>query len=211
MPIVLKLVGKPLYSICLDLPEHGFSSHLTPGIPYHFMDLLSSIRRATTLLGWDRFHIIGHSLGGLLGYYFAASYPKMVEKLIVIDAVSFKMYPFQYQLNFTRGSGNEILASEKKEQERNGNLPTYTFETELNKIAQSRGTKMTDIGLKTLASRNIQPSEGFENSYYFTIDHRLKFMNFPILYHEDAIQIMKQVKCQVLVIAGNACLGSKKE
>jgi pimeloyl-ACP methyl ester carboxylesterase len=58
-----------------DKPAHGI------GIPYHVNDLLA----LCDSLGLQRVHYIGHSLGALIGYFFAAVYPQRVSKFVAID------------------------------------------------------------------------------------------------------------------------------
>lgn len=209
IPLLLQLVGRPLYVVSVDLPGHGHSSSLPSGIPCRFMDILGSLRRVISQLGWHQFHYLGHSLGGLLGYYFAASYPDFIEKLIVFDAISFIMYPPQYQPNLLKAFGDKLLLLEKRDGAETA-PPSYTLDQALHKVADSRGTKMTDAGIRALASRNLTRVEGHENLFSFSRDQRIKFINVPVFYKEEAAQIMSQVKCQLLLVTGNKSLRTAK-
>jgi pimeloyl-ACP methyl ester carboxylesterase len=59
-----------------DKPESGYS------VPIHAIDLAELIDE----LGLDRPVVVGHSLGALVGLYFAVHYPKKLSKLVLIDA-----------------------------------------------------------------------------------------------------------------------------
>lgn len=59
-----------------DKPAHGF------GIPYHVNDLLA----LCDSLGLQRVHYVGHSLGALIGYFFAAVHPQRVSRFVAVDA-----------------------------------------------------------------------------------------------------------------------------
>ncbi len=59
-----------------DKPENGYN------IPLHAADLAELIDE----LGLDKPVVAGHSLGALIGLYFAAKYPGKLSKLILIDA-----------------------------------------------------------------------------------------------------------------------------
>lgn len=202
IPVLLQLVGRPLYIVSVDLPGHGHSSPLLPGIPYRFTDMFGCLHRVISQLKWHQFNYIGHSLGGLLGYYFAASHPRVVEKLVVLDVISFIMYPTQYQSNILRGYGERLLKLEK--QQKVGAVPSsYTFDQAMRKLADSRGTKMTEAGIRALASRGLEPVEGHEDLCRFSIDQRTKFFIFPVLHDKEAAQIMSQVKCQLLLVTGS--------
>lgn len=78
------LAEKGWYLIAPDLRGRGWSSkpsHGT-GIPYHVHDLLA----LCDALGLPQVHFIGHSLGALIGYFFAAIYPHRLGKFVAIDA-----------------------------------------------------------------------------------------------------------------------------
>jgi len=66
-----------------DKPENGYS------IPFHAADLAEMIDK----LEVDRPIIAGHSLGALIGLYFAVHYPEKLSKLILIDAGA----PFEWK------------------------------------------------------------------------------------------------------------------
>ena len=59
-----------------DKPQTGYS------IPIYASDLAALI----DTLGLERPVIVGHSLGALIGLYFAAHYPDKLSKLVLIDA-----------------------------------------------------------------------------------------------------------------------------
>jgi pimeloyl-ACP methyl ester carboxylesterase len=52
------------------------------GMPEHAADIIALLDH----LGLERVVLAGHSFGGYLGIYLAASFPERIEKLIVIDA-----------------------------------------------------------------------------------------------------------------------------
>lgn len=57
-------------------PPHGY------GIPFHANDLLG----LADALGLASFHVVGHSLGAVIGMFLAAIYPSRLGKLIMVDA-----------------------------------------------------------------------------------------------------------------------------
>ncbi len=59
-----------------DKPESGYS------VPIHAADLVELIDE----LELNRPVVVGHSLGALVGLYFAAHYPEKLSKLVLIDA-----------------------------------------------------------------------------------------------------------------------------
>ena len=73
--------------LCLDYPGHGLSSHLPPGQIYHYLEANRYLRLVVDHLGLDKFGLIGHSMGAGMSSIFAATYPEMVQALVMIDLV----------------------------------------------------------------------------------------------------------------------------
>lgn len=57
-------------------PAHGY------GLPLHAHDLLA----LSDAFGLPSLHLVGHSLGALIGLYLAAVYPDRIERLVLVDA-----------------------------------------------------------------------------------------------------------------------------
>ena len=72
----------------IDVPGFGLTGPMknrdyTPEAALRFFELTRQ------QLGMDRFSIAGNSLGGFLGWYYAAHHPERVEKLILVDPLSY--------------------------------------------------------------------------------------------------------------------------
>jgi pimeloyl-ACP methyl ester carboxylesterase len=72
------------YVIAPDLRGRGWSGNPSHGygIPYHVNDLLA----LSDAFGLQQVHFIGHSLGALIGYFFAAIHPHRLGRLVAVDA-----------------------------------------------------------------------------------------------------------------------------
>lgn len=76
--------------VSVDLRGRGLSDH--PAFNYSMEDHAEDILGLIAHLKTEAVNIAGHSFGGLLGFYLAASYPEKVQKLVVLDAAA-KMNP----------------------------------------------------------------------------------------------------------------------
>jgi len=86
--LLVPLLSKSFYLVCIELPGHGESSHFPVGIPYNHIEYVAAIRRVVkNYLKWTKFDYLGHSLGAALGSIYAALFPTEVERLIMIDYV----------------------------------------------------------------------------------------------------------------------------
>ena len=70
-----------------DLPGHGASDHLPPGMDYSFAGAVHAVLDIADALGWDRFALLGHSMGAGIASLVAAACPERVERLVAIEAL----------------------------------------------------------------------------------------------------------------------------
>ncbi len=73
--------------IALELPGHGHSDHLPPGMHYHFVDYVRGVLAAVDRLGLERFDLIGHSLGAGIAALVAAATPARIRRLLLIEGL----------------------------------------------------------------------------------------------------------------------------
>jgi pimeloyl-ACP methyl ester carboxylesterase len=67
-----------------DLRGMGLSSHPAGG--YDKRTQAADVRSVLTRLGLDRAAVVGHDIGTMVAYAYAARYPDKTEKLVVMDA-----------------------------------------------------------------------------------------------------------------------------
>ncbi len=70
-----------------DLPGHGRSAHLGPGAEYTSGVAVNAILDLADALGWERFSLLGHSMGAGIASVLAAAAPERIEKLVLIEAL----------------------------------------------------------------------------------------------------------------------------
>lgn len=73
--------------VCLDFPGHGESPPRPAAARYHFDDYVFDVLAAADALGWERFHLLGHSLGGAVASVTAAACPERIISLAVIEGL----------------------------------------------------------------------------------------------------------------------------
>ena len=66
--------------VALDMPGHGGSQHRLPGYDYVFVDWIHDVLDAMDSLGWQKAHLLGHSMGGAIATIVAASAPERIDK-----------------------------------------------------------------------------------------------------------------------------------
>lgn len=73
--------------LALDLPGHGLSGHRPAGGVYHLTDYLHDALLVADAMGWERFFLLGHSLGAILSALLAAACPERVLGLALVDGL----------------------------------------------------------------------------------------------------------------------------
>ena len=73
--------------VALDFPGHGLSAARPEGVRYHFDDYVFDVLAAARDLGWERFHLLGHSLGGAVSSIVAAACPDVVMSMALIEGL----------------------------------------------------------------------------------------------------------------------------
>ncbi|XP_073442795.1 serine hydrolase-like protein 2 isoform X6 [Dendrobates tinctorius] len=64
---LIPLLPNEYYYVALDFSGHGLSSHMPKGVRYQHMDYVTDVHRVVTSLGWQKFSIMAHSMGGVVG------------------------------------------------------------------------------------------------------------------------------------------------
>ncbi|MEO6154109.1 MAG: alpha/beta hydrolase, partial [Thermomonas sp.] len=85
IPLAQHLHGIDL--VAIDQPGHGHSAHLPPGTDYSFVGAINAILDVADALGWERFALLGHSMGAGISSLIAAACPARIEQLVAIEAL----------------------------------------------------------------------------------------------------------------------------
>ncbi|WP_157962606.1 alpha/beta fold hydrolase, partial [Homoserinimonas sp. OAct 916] len=75
-----------LQLVAIDLPGHGHSAHLPAGASYTTAAAICHVLDVADALGWDRFSLLGHSMGAGIASL-TASVSDRVDRLVAIEAL----------------------------------------------------------------------------------------------------------------------------
>lgn len=84
---IAPLLAANRHVIALDLPGHGHSDHLPPGVDYHWAHYVHAVIACADALGLQRFSLLGHSLGAGVCSLVAAAIPARIEQLWLIEGL----------------------------------------------------------------------------------------------------------------------------
>jgi pimeloyl-ACP methyl ester carboxylesterase len=91
---VAPLLEKHFDVITVDLLGCG-DSDMPLDVPYSLDSHADRLREFVTALPIEKFHFVGHDLGGGIGQIFAVRYPELLFDLTVINSVAYDFWPVQ--------------------------------------------------------------------------------------------------------------------
>ncbi|MEM7674719.1 MAG: alpha/beta hydrolase [Myxococcota bacterium] len=75
------------FVVAPDMRGHGYSDWVGAGGYYHFYDYYDDCRTLMAELGWSRFDLLGHSMGGSISTALAALSPDQVSSLVLLEGM----------------------------------------------------------------------------------------------------------------------------
>jgi len=169
-----------VHLVAIDLPGHGRSSHRPVGNWYHFVDYLSDVASVVDALGWTRFTLLGHSLGGTLASLFAALYPERVGELMLVEALG----------PLSTGSEQSLAQLRRALDDRDAFVrrrPLRVFaEVEEAMAARMRANALSEAAARAIVTRGLVKVEG---GLVWSSDPRLTLAS-PQRYTEQQVLAM---------------------
>lgn len=79
------LAGAGWHAVAPDHRGHGTSSKPTSEDDYSFELLADDAGRLVDALGWNRFALLGYSMGGMVAQFIALGVPERIDALVLMD------------------------------------------------------------------------------------------------------------------------------
>ncbi|XP_037074976.1 probable serine hydrolase [Pollicipes pollicipes] len=194
----------------IDLPGHGLSSHMPVGSTYSLMQGVLFIRLVRDHFGWQRFSLMGHSMGSGMSMLYAATFPEDVESLTVLDLVKFLTRPVDQHPSITRDA---VLAFGETERKLSaGSRPQYGYD-ELRRRLVEAVSDLDDAAADALLVRGARrdPETGLYE-YTYDLRHRQRPLQ-PM----DMVQwgaYARRLRCRLLLVlaeSGGTWIGPEEE
>lgn len=84
---IAEYLQKKYYLVAVDLPGHGYSSHLPLSANYHFTDGIFNVMKIMDTLQFDKVHLLGHSMGACLASLIAGVAPERLLSMNLIEGL----------------------------------------------------------------------------------------------------------------------------
>jgi pimeloyl-ACP methyl ester carboxylesterase len=206
-PLVTSSPRLSVRMVCMDFTGHGWSSHRSRDGGYAIADRAVEVARVADALRWERFVLIGHSMGAGVATLFAGSQPKRVLKLILLDGIG---------VWIPRQSNPQVLEAAIEERTRLLRRQRRVYPTI--DVAVSRYLKnnpyMKEESARLLVARGTEEVETFDSGnnegenieaknkevgICFRHDPRLTGSSTFRYQEEDMLDFCRRVECPVLI------------
>jgi len=188
VPLAAALPGLDL--VAIDLPGHGHSSHMPPGTQYNTPGAICHVLEVADALGWERFTLLGHSMGAGIASLTAAAAPERVERLIAIEA-----------LGGLRGPEDETAQRLREHVRAVRALPSKKLRVFSDLAAPVRARMManqlSEPCARLLVERGVMPVEG---GYSWCSDQRLMLPTAMRLSEAQIDNLLAAIECPTQVI-----------
>ena len=176
--------------VAIDLPGHGRSAHLPAGTQYNTPGAICHVLEVADALGWDRFVLLGHSMGAGIASLTAAAAPERVERLIAIEA-----------LGGLRGPEDETAQRLREHVRAARALPSKKLRVFPDLAAPIRARMManqlSEPCARLLVERGVMPVEG---GYSWCSDQRLMLPTALRLSEAQIDDLLAAIACPTQVI-----------
>ncbi|WIX04382.1 alpha/beta hydrolase [Pseudomonas sp. AR5] len=179
--------------VTLDLPGHGHSQHRPPGATYQIWDYAHDVLQVAEQLGWQRFSLLGHSMGAIVSVLLAGAWPERVERLALIDA----FIPYTGEAEAAPVKLGEALKAQLALARKR--KPVHASFEQAVAARMKAAVKVSHEAAELLAQRGLMPVPG---GYTWRTDPRLTLPSPMRLTRAHALAFASAVSCPTsLVVA----------
>lgn len=181
---LIPLLPREFSFLAIDFIGHGRSSWLPEGVNYQATDNIFAILYVLKEYNWETVSILGHSMGAMIAYQFAALFPEKVDLMIKIDSFKNLDRTFEQEMSDARDSFWNFLITDERIRS-SSEPPCYTIEEMISKVNSGSFFNITTESAPYLLERSITRSTKYPGKFYFSRDPRLR--NIILLTHPEEI------------------------
>ncbi len=184
--------------VALDLVGHGFSAHRPAAMPYYIWDNVADVLAVADELGWERFHLLGHSMGAGISSLLAGVMPERVLSLVLLEGLA--------PLADEPDELPEKMALAIRRRQRRERSPKYYPDIEAAVAARMKGRfPVTERAARWLVERSIvHTTHGFR----WRSDPALVLPSVLRLSEEQVRAFLRKIVSPALLVMGTDGIGT---
>lgn len=181
--------------VALDLPGHGGSFHYPDIAEYTPFSAMLDIAAAADALGWPRFALLGHSMGGALSSLFAAAAPERVVSLHLIEALGPLAGP-------EAGSGERLRDALSKRRALDASRKRVFSSVEIAVQARMQGniTTLDEASATAIVRRGVRSVDG---GFVWSSDARLTLPTAVRMTEGQVQECLRAIACPVRILVAD--------
>lgn len=135
---------------------------------------------------WQRVSLLGHSLGAMVSYSFASTFPDRCDMVISVDLIKPDTLTKTFDLKFLLRDIKHLYVADQRNQE-SSEPPSYTYDNLVQKRHSNKQFPMDIESVRFLVYRGAKQSKSDPKKYYFSCDGRLKEFEIiiPVNVYDD--------------------------
>jgi len=177
--------------VALDFAGHGHSGHRPVGAGYQLWDYALDTLLVAEELGWQRFALLGHSLGAIVSMLLAAALPERVSRLALIDG----LFPLTHEPELAPAKLGEALTAQLGL--RHKRKPVYANVERAVEARLRGGYPLSREAAELLARRGLVPHTG---GYTWRSDPRLTLPSPLRLSPAQAEAFVRALRCPASLV-----------
>ena len=176
--------------VMVDLPGHGFSDHLPLTTPYTTPQAIVHTLAIADALGWQRFVLLGHSMGAAIASLVAAVAGERVQALVSIEALGGLTAPANETVQRLR---THVAAAMKLGDKQLRVFPDLAAPVR----ARMMANQLSEPSARLLIERGVKPVEG---GWSWRSDPRLMLPTAVRMTEEQVCDVVSAIQCPAQVI-----------
>lgn len=182
--------------VAVDLPGHGRSDHRFAGAVYGFADWAAPVMGVVQALGWNKFFLLGHSMGAGIAALLSGSFPKRVRGLALIEGFGpMTTAPVQAPTQMARHVMSRLAAKQES------NARVFANRDDAAKRLQEGVSGLTLASAKLLVERGTKTVSG---GVTWSTDSRLRTPSVLRFTEPHVLAFLKAIEAPTLLVQGTA-------
>lgn len=205
---LIPLLSTEFSYLAIDLPGHGFSSHIPSESYYHAIDYVPLLEQIRIKFKWDRLSLVAHSMGAIVSFFYASVFPDNVDLVVSLDTLKMQnLRPHITQKIYLWRTRRVVELDENLTEE----SPEYTYDEMVRRVFEGSLRSVDMDKADYMIKRGSRPSQNAPGRFYFTRDIRVKYMQPFYTEQKIGLDYIKGIKCAYLFIRSEDTIFAEPE